>query len=199
MLRLQKHLMPLISVVIAFVPQGSCETLMALYDAGRLSLIADGEGGSVDINDANQIIYTYEDAGKVQTEVCETFIDCIGQRHLLVDDFPFKSLIKDGSTSGARRRFKSAAAAKDAMKDAALKIEEEDGHFFMQVPGVNISDNFEVVDVHGEPNPHIFLMAVPHIGGFNPDYSGLDFCERASQLIAARIFISKELSSASRN
>jgi hypothetical protein len=24
-------------------------------------------------------------------------------------------------------------------------------------------------------------MALPYIGGFNPDYSGLDFCEQASE------------------
>jgi hypothetical protein len=27
------------------------------------------------------------------------------------------------------------------------------------------------------------MMAVPYIGGFNPDYSGLDFCEAASKEI----------------
>ena len=45
MLRLREHLQPLISVVIAFVPQNSCETLLALHDAGCLELVTDGKGG----------------------------------------------------------------------------------------------------------------------------------------------------------
>ena len=31
-------------------------------------------------------------------------------------------------------------------------------------------------------------MAVPFIGGLNPDYSGLDFCDTASDKIAETIF-----------
>jgi len=194
MLRLQKHLMPLISVVIAFVPQGSCETLLALHDAGRLTLTADGDGGSVEVDEQGQIVYSWADeSGTVQSQICKTFIDCVGQRHLLVDDFPFKSLIEQGAVSGARLKFKSAEAAKEAMKDKDLKIDSEPNGYFMRVPGVNITDNFEIVNAQGVPDPRIFLMAVPHMGGFNPDYSGLDFCERASELIANRIFKNGEV------
>jgi hypothetical protein len=31
-------------------------------------------------------------------------------------------------------------------------------------------------------------MAVPYIGGYNPDYSGLDFCEEASEKIIKSMF-----------
>jgi hypothetical protein len=30
-------------------------------------------------------------------------------------------------------------------------------------------------------------MAVPFIGGFNPDYSGLDFCDQASRRITSKM------------
>jgi hypothetical protein len=30
-------------------------------------------------------------------------------------------------------------------------------------------------------------MAVPFMGGYNPDYSGLDFCEHASAKVVASI------------
>jgi len=32
------------------------------------------------------------------------------------------------------------------------------------------------------------MMAVPYIGGYNPDGSGLDFCEQASENIMQCIF-----------
>ncbi|MBE0392431.1 hypothetical protein BJQ96_02279 [Flavobacterium sp. PL0002] len=31
-------------------------------------------------------------------------------------------------------------------------------------------------------------MAVPYMGGFNPDYSSLDFCEASSEHIVKGIF-----------
>lgn len=31
------------------------------------------------------------------------------------------------------------------------------------------------------------MMAVPYIAGYNPDYSGLDFCEAASKFIVESI------------
>jgi hypothetical protein len=38
-------------------------------------------------------------------------------------------------------------------------------------------------------------MAVPLMGGFNPDYSGLDFCEFASGRIVARLLHNTEQAS----
>jgi len=55
------------------------------------------------------------------------------------------------------------------------------------LPGITITDNFEVVDNHGTVNNRIYMMAVPYIGGYNPDYSGLDFCEQASANIVESI------------
>ena len=50
-----------------------------------------------------------------------------------------------------------------------------------------INDYFQVVDSYGAVNNRIFVMAVPYIGGVNPDYSGLDFCEAASARIIKRL------------
>jgi hypothetical protein len=32
------------------------------------------------------------------------------------------------------------------------------------------------------------MMAVPYIGGYNPDYSGLDFCDAASTNIVESMY-----------
>ncbi|WP_316800158.1 hypothetical protein [Pedobacter frigidisoli] len=49
MARLKKDLMPLISVVIAFAPQGSVHELMALPPAGLLDIVRVGEKADVSI------------------------------------------------------------------------------------------------------------------------------------------------------
>jgi hypothetical protein len=161
---------------------------MALHKAGRLDLIADGEDGTVEISDSGEIEYGYqEEDGTVRKVIYETFIDCIGQRHLSIDAFPFPSLVKNGTVSEARLKFRSADAAKKLLAQGEKHIEEFEGDYYLKVPGAGITDNFQVVDREDKASERVYLMAVPYIGGYNPDYSGLDFCERASELIVCNI------------
>ena len=67
------------------------------------------------------------------------------------------------------------------------EIEKYADDYYLRVPGIAINDNYQVVDDFGAFNKRIYMMAVPYIGGFNPDYSGLDFCEAASNRIAKSI------------
>lgn len=55
--------------------------------------------------------------------------------------------------------------------------------YYLRVPGIAINDYFQVVDDYSAFNERIYVMAVPFISGFNPDYSGLDFCDAASSAI----------------
>ena len=43
------------------------------------------------------------------------------------------------------------------------------------------------MDQYGAYNKKLYIMAVPYIGGLNPDYSGLDFSEAASLRIVKDI------------
>ncbi len=188
MQRLQRVLMPLISVVIAYVPQSSCEELIALHDAGKLELIDVGYDNEIVVNNNGEIIIHYKDVdGNKQEKKYQTFIDCIGQKHLSIEDFPFKSLVTKGSVTPARLRFRD--INKINKND---NYEKDNNVFYLKVPGIAINDNFSAVDKNGNENPRLYIMAVPYIGGFNPDYSGLDFCEAASKIIAENIFINEK-------
>lgn len=189
MLRLQKVLMPLISIVIAFVPQSSCRDLMALHDAGILEIISVGEDSDVEPLDQGGANYTYINENEAEISVdYETFINCVGQPHLSYEDFPFKSLVKAGAVSPATLKFKSnEMAAAEEEKENKLVSKNEDGTYLLQVPGITINDAFQVVDHSGEANNRIYIMAVPYIGGYNPDYSGIDFSEMASAEVLKKI------------
>jgi uncharacterized NAD(P)/FAD-binding protein YdhS len=184
MLRLQKVLMPLISIVIAFVPQSSCRELMALHDAGVLTLVAVGEDSRVIPNTTGGAMYRYtrEDGTEVKTSF-EVFVDCIGQPHLSFKDFPFRGLVAGQTISQSKVRFKSNYAGA-VQKDINNLVElDPDGYYYLKVPGITINDKFQVLHLNGQQNERIYVMAVPYIGGYNPDYSGLDFCEAASESI----------------
>jgi len=188
MLRLKKILIPLISLIIAYVPQSSCRELLALHNAGVLSLLSVNENSEVEPNENGGADYFY-DKEKNKKVYFKTYINAIGQAAMEVKDFPFKSLIKDGIVSAAYLRFKDDEKAKEEIKNGnKLVIPAAVEGYYLKVPGININDHFQVLNVFGAINPHIFMMAVPFIGGLNPDYSGLDFCDTASDKIAETIF-----------
>jgi uncharacterized NAD(P)/FAD-binding protein YdhS len=185
MLRLQKTLMPLIAVIIASVPQSSAREMIALYEAGVLELKAVGTDNTFEAHAERGTIVKYTDEdGKKHTSHYRTFVDCSGQKHFPYAEFPFKSLCNDGSVSPARLKFRTPETALKMIEEDGDRVEEERGDYFLKVPGIMINDYFQVLDQYGALNERIYMMAVPYIGGYNPDYSGLDFCEAASERVA---------------
>lgn len=154
-LRIHQTLMPLISVVIAFVPQSSAETLMAMHEAGCLEMKIVDHSEAPEPHDQGGADY----AGAHY----DLFIDCIGQPHIPFEDIPFEGLQAAGTS-------------------ARLGYRDQENEYLM-VPGLAINDRFQLLDAYGALNERIYIMAVPFIGGYNPDYSGLDFSEAASKLV----------------
>ncbi|MEO6904331.1 MAG: FAD/NAD(P)-binding protein [Bacteroidia bacterium] len=189
MQRLQKKLKPLISIVIAFVPQSSAEELIALHNAGRLEIIAVGDESKIEIVNDKEIVYIYDENNHTERTTFKTFIDCVGQPHLSYNDFPFKSLLNNKNISSARIKFKSAEKGKEEFsKGKGNVVQDSSGDFYLTVSGIAINDNFQIIDQFGAYNEQIYMMAVPYISGYNPDYSGLDFCSEASNRIVTSIF-----------
>ncbi|MBD3581288.1 FAD/NAD(P)-binding protein [Flavobacterium selenitireducens] len=179
MLRLQKVLMPLISLIIAFIPQSSCLELLALHKSGRLELIAVGEDGTIEPGEHSGATVTFTQSdGRVVRQHYQTFVDCTGQPHLPIEAFPFKGLLEAELLAPATVEFADKANA--ASRDNVLYYADK---AFLKVPGAAINDHFQVADIFGAAIPNLYIMAVPHIGGYNPDYSGLDFCESASEKV----------------
>jgi hypothetical protein len=189
MQRLQQKLMPLISIVIAFVPQSSCRELIAMYKAGVLTLKAVGADSVVTPNVDGGVTLTFTDEENVDhRESCQTYIDCTGQRHLHYADFPFPTLMEDRYVAPATIRFRDRQAGEAAYNAGNTLVTRGVGdHYFLSVPGIAINDHFQLVDPYGAMHEHIYMLAVPLISGFNPDYSGLDFCEHASHYVAEAI------------
>ena len=188
MQRLQQSLTPLISIVIAYIPQSSSEELLALHRAGVLSLIPVGDDSNVEAMTAGGAVYHYTDeSGQSQSVYFNTYIDCVGQPHLAFEDFPFKSLLSKRTVSPAQVRFSSNEQGRKAMGEGKAVTQDQNGDYYLKVAGITINDHFQVVDAYGAFNNRIYIMAVPYIGGYNPDYSGLDFSEEASATILKRL------------
>lgn len=193
MQRLQRSLTPLISIVIAYIPQSSSEELLALHQAGVLDLIPVGDDSKVEPHEESGAIYYYTDeTGKERSVHFDTYVDCVGQPHLNYEEFPFKGLLKAGTISPAKIKFRSAEAGKKAMEAGRPVSQDTLSDYYLQVSGITINNHFQVVDGYGAFNERIYIMAVPYIGGYNPDYSGLDFSEEASATIVKSLLPQNE-------
>ncbi len=183
--------MPLISIVIAYVPQSSCEEILALYEAGRLEINLFDKEAHVEVKPGGGVTYHHTDKdGKEYQNNFETFVDCTGQKHLQLEDFPFKSLVSSKTLTAAMLKFKSVECAIKTKAEGNTNVKQwRNNDFYLKVPGIAITDNFAAVDKDGTQNECIYIMAVPFIGGYNPDYAGLDFCEEASSRIVEKIFL----------
>jgi hypothetical protein len=185
MLRLKRELMPLISVVIAYVPQSSAAEMLAMHQAGHLDIMSVGDDSKVEALDTGGIIYHYTDEqGKEHAEHYRTFVDCIGQPHLSFDELPFKGLVDGKTVSRAKLYFRDQQQGKQEQEKQGDQVGvDRDGRYYLTVPGITVNDSFQAVDEYNALNDRIYIMAVPFMGGYNPDYSGLDFGEAASSSI----------------
>ena len=117
----------------------------------------------------------------------KTYIDAVGQPHLTYNSLPFKSLAEQKTISPAKIKFRNASIAIIEKEAGNKNVIIDKNGYYLNVPGIAINDNFQVLDEFGAYNERLFIMAVPFIAGYNPDYSGLDFCEAASRFIVKNI------------
>jgi hypothetical protein len=159
MQRLQKVLQPLISVVIAYIPQSSCEELLAMHQAGVLQIVAVGNDSEVKAGETGGATYYYTDeAGDKHADYFKTFVDSVGQPHLSFEDLPYKSLIDNKTVAPARLKFRDATnGQRSHAKDDKLVQKNGKGNYYLIVPGIAINDNFQVLNEQGEINPsHLY-------------------------------------------
>jgi hypothetical protein len=97
-------------------------------------------------------------------------------------------LVSNHTASHAALKFRNAEFGKELLDNGDKPVVKGyDDDYYLIVPGVAINDSFQLLDKYNAINERIYVMAVPLIGGYNPDYSGLDFSEAASAAIIAAI------------
>lgn len=190
MLRLKSTLMPLITIIIASLPQSSYREMMALHEADLITLIEVDEESIVKPGSLAGADYIYTDREGVKIKKhYEMFVDSIGQQQMNAEDLPFKNLLEENLVSPAYLRFKNQEKGKkmyDSKHEKVIKSPDEQ-NYYLNVPGLNINDYFQSLDTYNQTIEKLFIMAVPFIGGLNPDYSGLDFCDTAAERIVMAI------------
>lgn len=188
MIRMRKTLLPLISVIIASLPQSSYQEVIALYNAGIINLISVDDKSHVEPHQEEGAIYHYSDAEDKKSDHYRLYIDAIGQQPIQFNDIPFEGLRDSGSISSGYLKFRDKEKGNEAFQeDNSNILKTEPDYYYLRVDGININDNFQALNYYGEATENLYIMSVPFIAGLNPDYSGLDFCDTAGKRIAVAI------------
>lgn len=187
MLRLKKLVMPLITIIIAELPQSSAEEILALHSQNLLTLTEVDSDSEVKMIDG-KITYCFKDENNTEIKkTYDVFVDSIGQKPLDFNEINFVALKEKGLCSEAFLTFKEIDNTDFTSRDENNQIDIVSGKHVLKVPGVLVGDSFEAVHTDGSHSDNLFFMAVPLIGGLHPDYSGLDFCATAAEKISTKI------------
>lgn len=185
MIRLNKVLMPLISIIIAALPQSSYREVIALYDAGIIRLNNVDPESKVKPQDSEGAVYEFkDDTGNSHEIPYQMYVDATGQRAMNFNDLPFDGLKNQGTVSTGYLSFKDENEAAKQLKNGNKMVKSgANNNFYLQVKGLSINDYFQALDSYGNVRKNLYIMSVAYIGGLNPDYSGLDFCDTAGEII----------------
>ncbi len=194
MLRLKTVLQPLIAIIIADMPQSSAEQLLAMHECGKLEIVSVDEASQIKIQGDNEFYYARNGLDQSETKQCETkhlftsFIDCTGQKPLPTSEFPFASMFSRKSVASAKVKFKDPQFASRLVdKGASDIVKSSDANYYLTLEGFAINDHYQFIYADDSVCANCFMMAVPFISGFNPDYSGFDFCDQVSTIIVDKL------------
>ncbi|OYW31461.1 MAG: hypothetical protein B7Z47_01050 [Chthoniobacter sp. 12-60-6] len=183
-LLLHSKVMPFLMNVIAAMLLPSGNTILALYEAGKLDMVT----GKVSIADKQtekgMTTITVDHEGKESNMSYRMFIDCSGQKALELEDYPFQSLVKNGSVRKARAPFSGSKAAADALPEEKKKhLFKDEDELFYHIGGIDIDGTYRVIGSDGKTNPRIYDIAFPHTSGIRPYSYGLQACNDTSAIL----------------
>ncbi len=186
---LRSVVMPFLMNVVAAMPLGSGDILLALYDAGKLDLVA----GKVEImekagNNGDTTIQV-ENGGEMQTISYRMFVDCSGQKPLELEDYPFQGLIESGHVRRARARFIDQKDGPDSIPEEKKDQVFRDGsQFCYPTGGLDVDGAYRLVAPDGMPQPELCDIAFPHTSGVRPYSYGLQACSDTGAILV-RTFV----------
>ncbi|MDB6140588.1 MAG: hypothetical protein JWO94_3660 [Verrucomicrobiaceae bacterium] len=183
-LMLKSKVMPFIMNVIAAMPLPSGNTILALYDAGKLQIVSGRVGIAEKQQAEGKTTITIGEGEEESTVSYRMFIDCSGQKPLELEAYPFPALVKSGGARKARASFAASQKAADSLPDEQKKHLFQDGdEWVYHIGGVDIDGTYRLIGRDGKPNPRIYDIAFPHTSGIRPYSYGLQACSDTSAIV----------------
>lgn len=176
-LRVHNQFMPLLTHLIAVLPQQTCEQILALHDADCLRVAGIGDNVAVvsGIDQAHaDIVFNDLETNQRVSLSYDFVVDCRGQKPVDVEDFPFTTLVDAGLITAAKV---SLPQTTDGPDDALL------------IGGIDVDDLLRPVSKAGTSSKSLFILSAPLIHGMYPYHSGLPFCNEVAKKVADELLL----------
>lgn len=177
----KKEIRPFLMNVIAALPLSSAKILLALYDAGCIDLVA----GKVKVLATENFQTTIEVKKADDTlikEYYKLFINCSGNDHVTVENYPFQGLVDGHNIRKAKARFLDDDSLKSLNIDSKLLITEGQ-KTFLDLGGIDIDDTFRIIGEKNQAIESIYDLAFTHTYGCRPYSYGLQACNATSAIV----------------
>ncbi|WP_395751131.1 FAD/NAD(P)-binding protein [Prosthecobacter sp.] len=179
-LLLQEKVMPFLMNVIAAMPLPSGNSILALYDAGKLEMVSGRVVRIRKLTSKGVTAVVVEQDGKERICTYRMFIDCSGQKSVNLRRYPFPSLVRTRRVRRAQSPFLKAGEWKEVSPEKEALVEKKRGQWFYETGGIDIDDAYRIIGADGRPNPRIHDIAFPHVTGHRPYSYGLQACAHTS-------------------
>ncbi len=179
----RKEVTPFLMNVIAAMPLPSGNLLLALYDAGKLEIVA-GYATVAEKHKKGMTTVEVKDGEATYPIDYNMFINCSGQKPVGLEDYPFKSLVKKGVVRRAKSRFIDTEQAEALLKTDKKELVSKTGEgYYYYTGGLDIDASYRVIGEDGEPNDCIHDITFTHTNGMRPYSYGLQACSATSQIL----------------
>ena len=180
---LQSVVMPFLMNVIAAMPLQSADKLLALHTAGHLEIVS-GKVSVVEKPSESTGTSILVEDGEEEKEIhYRMFIDCSGQKPVELEDYPFPSLVKNGSVRKARASFADETYLTTLPEEKRDRVFKKGDKLFYDTSGIEIDGTYRIVGESGRANERIYDLAFPHTLGVRPYSYGLQSCSDTGAII----------------
>ncbi|SDB34350.1 FAD-NAD(P)-binding [Flavobacteriaceae bacterium MAR_2010_188] len=183
----RKEVMSFLMNVIAALPLSSAKILLALYDAECIDMIPGRVNVLEDVSDNTKTgvaIEVENEKGKKQTIQYKMYINCAGQKSIQIQDYPFKTLVENGTVRKACAAFEDEEDCKDLIRiiDEELLFEKNE-NLYLYTGGIEVDAAYRVIDEDDIPNENIMDVTFTHTSGPRPYSYGLQACNATSKIL----------------
>jgi hypothetical protein len=182
----QKTVMPFLIYLIAFIPPDSAEKLLAIHQAGKVSIAKGTVKVLENSQDPSHVHISRTDGeGVAKFETYRMFIDCSGQKAVSIGEFPFRTLVQQGVVRAARMPFISEEVARQHQSRFPKEVMKTAEGAYQYLPGgLEIDNAFHVISLDGSPHPRVYDLTYAHLKGQQPFSPGLQQCSDTGEVLA---------------
>ena len=189
---LNSTVMPFLMNVIAALPLGSGDQLLALHEAGKLELIPGMARVRDEPTEKGLTTVRFQKGDGDEEMHYRMFVDCSGQKPVAIEHYPFASLVTTGVVRKAQAKFANERNVDSLPDKNAERVATKKGRKVYDTGGIDIDGTYRVIGTNGRVSSMIYDISFTHTTGVRPYSYGLQSCSDTGAIVAQSLKLAFE-------